>query len=264
MNLSRHPWIAFLDSDDHWTPTHLEKMSAAIKGTSGRATFYFADISNLDGTDEMTLWSRIGFKFAEPFLLTPDGTAWMLACRQPSSIQCSVFNAATLKASGGFDQRFRVSEDTELFCRLGIGSEICAVNTIGCVRTSDDNPKNRLTAAINNRTIDFWMHACLLWGGLLIRFPDLNPFYRRAIRYNLASAYWRLVRLHWQSGRVPQAVFAFLQSTMTEPAFLLWLLRKHKSTGWEENVVPRCLAVTSPAIRDASAQAVEIAFEKSA
>ena len=38
-----HPWVAFLDSDDHWRPEHIERMSDAIAATDGAAGFYFAD-----------------------------------------------------------------------------------------------------------------------------------------------------------------------------------------------------------------------------
>src|SRR5947208_1144787 len=43
IRLTRTPWTAFLDSDDYWTPAHLEKIAAAIKSTDGKARFYFTD-----------------------------------------------------------------------------------------------------------------------------------------------------------------------------------------------------------------------------
>ena len=236
IRLARHPWIAFLDSDDYWVPTHVEKMAAAIEATSGRANFYFSDNRLAAGAEEVSLWSKIGFHFRGPFLLTEDGTDWMLLHYQPTYVQSSVFNTAKLTASGGFDHRFRVMEDTELFCRLGIGGVICAVNTLGCIRTQDDHQSNRLTAVVHNFTEEYWKHSSMLWNSVLSRFPDLPQYYRRILRYNLASAYWRLTRFYWQDGALFQSCIPLLKVINTHPGFLLWILYKGNSTGLIEKV----------------------------
>ena len=41
---AKQPWVAFLDSDDHWRPQHLERIARAIRATDGRAALYFADL----------------------------------------------------------------------------------------------------------------------------------------------------------------------------------------------------------------------------
>ncbi len=242
IRLARHPWTAFLDSDDYWTPTHLERVAAAIGGTSGQARFYFSDMRMPDGTEDDTLWTMIGFQFSTPFLLTPDGTAWLLSEREPCSVQCTVFNTETLKLCGGFDPRFRVTEDRELFCRLGICGPICAVNTVGCVQTADDNPSHRLGGIVNTKKASYWEHERLLWTELLSRFPDLRPDDKRGLCYSLAVAYWRLSRLHWRSWRLRSWARDLLSSARAQPAFFLWLLRHGRSYGWETSVFPPCRA----------------------
>ncbi len=232
--LARHPWTAFLDSDDYWVPTHLEKIAAAIKSTSGRARFYFADMQISNGAADYTLWARTGFKLEAPFRLAEDGTDWMLLQREPCSVQCSVFNTETLLASGGFDVRFRVSEDRDLFYRLGIGGPICAVNTVGCVQTSDARQENRLTGIMDTRSEGFWKLECLLWAGLMSRFSNLGPSHRRVMRCYLAIAHWRLARLYWRSGRIASSLIHLLQSLKTEPVFVLGFFRRGTSAGWEK------------------------------
>lgn len=220
----RQPWTAFLDSDDYWTPTHLERIAAAIDGTSGQARFYFSDMRIPGGTKDNTLWTKIGFQFASPFLLTPDGTAWLLSDREPCSVQTTVFNTETLKLSGGFDPRFRVTEDRELFYRLGIGSAICAVNTVGCVQTDDDNPNNRLGGIVNTYGTSYWEHESLLWTEVLSRFPRLGTSHRQAVLTSVAVTHWRLARLHMRSGRMIRCARSILQSAIAKPAFMLQVL----------------------------------------
>src|SRR5947207_12720158 len=53
---ARHQWIAFLDSDDYWHPSHLERMSTAIRATQGRATLYFGDMQMPATEGGRTLW----------------------------------------------------------------------------------------------------------------------------------------------------------------------------------------------------------------
>lgn len=243
IRLARENWTAFLDSDDYWTPTHLEKMAAAIQDTAGQANFYFADLGYAESKrKDRTLWENIGFKFTGSALLAQDGTRWLLTPREPCSIQCSVFNTSTLLQSGGFDPIFRVTEDRELFCRIGIGSSICAVNFVGCIQTSDDNQANRLTGMINTKSRKFLDLECILWARFISIFPNLAPYYLTALQYNLAAAHWRLTRLHWQEDRKLKSLAHFFQSARTQPAFLFWLLKHRQSYGWEKKIFPQCQA----------------------
>jgi glycosyltransferase involved in cell wall biosynthesis len=242
IRLVRHPWTAFLDSDDHWASTHLQKVAEAIDGTSGQAHVYFTDMALPRGTGYQTLWEKIRFRFPGPFLLERDATAWMLSQRQPAALPCSVFSTDILRHSGGFDVRYRAMEDTELFCRTGIGAAVCAVNTVGGFETSDDLESNRLTRIVHSRSESCWEHECMLWAGLLVRFPGLSPDYQQALRYSLAVAHWRLSRIQWRCRRPARSARNLLESARAQPAFLLWLLRHGKSWGWESGVFPQCRA----------------------
>ncbi len=243
IKLAQHAWTAFLDSDDYWAPTHLEKMADAIRSTNGCARFYFADLGLPATNGKTTLWNRIGFEFSAPFLVAPDATDWMLSQREPCSIQCSVFNTEILRHTGGFDRRYKVTEDRELFCRLGIGEAVCAVNSVGCIQTADDNPSNRLTGIIHAKSQGFWEHESLLWTELGARFPNMRPHQRRGLGYSLAVAHWRLCRLHWQAGRFVRSILHIIAAARSQPAFLIWLIRHRHSYGWESSIFPPCRAV---------------------
>jgi O-antigen/teichoic acid export membrane protein/glycosyltransferase involved in cell wall biosynthesis len=235
IKLARHAWIAFLDSDDYWTPNHLETVTAAIKATDGRATFYFSDVFIVNGAPKTTLWSQIGLKFDGSFLLLPDGADWMLSSRQPASIQSSVFNSAVLKSSGGFDRRTVPMEDTELFCRLGIGGSVCAVNAIGCFYSADDSTDNRLTTRVNSATEKYWECKCVLWSLVRSRFQNSDLARRDIIRRKLAESFWRLARNRWQAGRIFPGIMSFLRCIRTQPFFLIAQSAESKARSKREN-----------------------------
>ena len=114
IRLARHAWLAFLDSDDYWTPSHLEKMVAAIDGTNGKGRFYFCDMQLTPEEGGGTLWEMTGFCPPVPFHVTQDATAWMLMKRQPTMLQCSVFSKSILDELGGLLPRFRLMHDPRI------------------------------------------------------------------------------------------------------------------------------------------------------
>lgn len=242
VRLARYPWTAFLDSDDYWAPKYLETIASAIQATSGEACFYFTDMRFPNGSKDQTVWEKIGFKFSASQFFVKDATDWMLSQRQPSCLPCSVFNTEKLVACGAFDPRFRIMEDTELFCRLGIRGPVCAVNMVGGNETADDKPGNRLTGILHSYSSDYWEHECMLWESLLARFPDLKPSRLRSIHFCLATAHWRLTRLHWRSGRLMRSAAHLIHSINRQPSLFVWLLRNGGSEGWQKTAFAPCRA----------------------
>jgi glycosyltransferase involved in cell wall biosynthesis len=231
IRLAGFPWTAFLDSDDYWSPTHLEKIGFAIESTGGKAHFYFTDMQFPGADKNNSLWSKIGLKLVDPFLYVDDATALMLMSWQPCSIQCSVFNTGVLRQSGGFDPRFRVREDTEIFSRLGIGSPVCLVNNLGCIQTADENPQNRLSELIHTRSETYWQLECLLCNSLISRFPNLKPEFREILDKHLAIAYWRLSRLNLRSGRLRSGAETLFLAFAIQPTFLKEVVWHNKFNG---------------------------------
>jgi glycosyltransferase involved in cell wall biosynthesis len=239
VSYARNQWVAFLDSDDYWTPCHLTRMVKAIEKTGGEASFYFSDMQKGEDDNCPTLWQTINFAPPHPVHLTKDGTNWVFLRRQPTMLQCSVFRRDVWMDSGGLDPRLRLRHDTELFYRLSIGAKICAVSGVGCIQTDDD--KVRLTAAVRPLDIPYWEESIMLMRNLLRRSPNLSPRYRRIARFRLASSYWRLLRLHWSLGNPGRSVWHLPMLVWASPSFVISLLayrRRHSDAHPPKPVLP--------------------------
>jgi glycosyltransferase involved in cell wall biosynthesis len=238
VRLARCPWIAFLDSDDYWTAAHLERMVAAIQETAGEADVYFSDMQMSESDGGGTLWEMAGFRPDPPFHLVRDASAWMLLKRQPTMLQSSVIRKCALESVGGFDESKIVAEDTDLFCRLGIGGVACAVTGIGSVLTFDDNSNIRLTNNFSLGSEKYLAVKCRLWREVLDREKKLPQDYRRLVKYNLAGNHLELGKAKWRSGRRIRGILHLFQAAKFDPCLALWLLQNRSSKGYEETVRP--------------------------
>ena len=238
IRLAGHPWIAFLDSDDYFTPLHLEQMTVAIRETSGEASLYFSDIQLPDRGE--TLWQTIGFKPRAPLHLINDASSWVLLKRQPMMLQSSVISKRALEIVGGLDESRSVGEDSYLFCQLGIGGSVCAVSGTGCVQTADDISNIRLTVVNPLESEEYLVEATDRWRAVLSWEKRLPSDFRRLVAFNLARTHLRLGKAMWTTGRRVEALSHFFLAAKADPRLATWLVRNRSSKGYEETVRPPC------------------------
>jgi glycosyltransferase involved in cell wall biosynthesis len=237
IRLAGHPWIAFLDSDDYFTPLHLQRMTAAIRETSGEASLYFSDMQLPDRCG--TLWQTIGFKPRAPLHLINDASPWVLMKRQPTVLPSSVISKRALEIVGGFDESRSVGEDGYLFCQLGIGGSVCAVCGTGLVQTADDISNIRLTVANPLQSEKYLVEATNRWR-VVLSWKRLPSGFRRLVAFNLAGSHLGLGKAMWSTGRCLEAISHFLLAAKADPRLAAWLVRNRSSKGYEETVRPPC------------------------
>jgi len=203
VRLAVNEWIAFLDSDDIWVETHLERMSAAISATNGQAPVYFSDMEQTPEDGGGSLWESIGFHIAPPFQFVEDASDWVMMDRQPTMLQCSVFRKEAYEQVGGLWKPLWLTHDTHLFLKVCLGGSACAVAGYGTVQTADDaTVGNRLTITHGNKTRGYWFETALLWKDILAHAHLHAPGVVPRVRELYANAYWSLARQDWKSGRV--------------------------------------------------------------
>ena len=118
---SRGEWISFLDSDDCWRPKKLEQ----------QVKFHSENPNLLISQCEET-WIRKGKKVnKKKYQVAPDGEAFessvKLCCISPS---CVMMHRQLFKEKGGFDRRFVVCEDYDLWLRITVDNEVGLVKEL--------------------------------------------------------------------------------------------------------------------------------------
>jgi glycosyltransferase involved in cell wall biosynthesis len=190
-------FVAFLDSDDHWTPDHLERLEQAITATDGRASLYFADIHLPHGRGGRSAWEVAQFRVDGRFHLCEDGTDWVMLPRQPMWIQASAIRRSEYIGAAGCDERLTRRQDTHLFFKLGIGRPVCAVAGIAGIVT-DDDPQSLTQIYAHERV--YWECTVCLYRDILAN-SQLSLVHRAALNRRLAAAHWELARI--QLARAP-------------------------------------------------------------
>jgi glycosyltransferase involved in cell wall biosynthesis len=105
---AREPWIAFLDSDDEWFETHLERLWAV----RGDHAIVGARCVALAPGRPPRLW---GFRSERPAVVRARTVAWPENAFIPSAV---LAERAALLAAGGFAEDEPLAEDLDLWWRL--------------------------------------------------------------------------------------------------------------------------------------------------
>jgi glycosyltransferase involved in cell wall biosynthesis len=108
-------YVAYLDADDYWLPSHLQTLFGLLGGKSLEySTSYsgFIEFDHCTNKNKKTI--KIGVhdcSITEKFLGLPDGI--------PAGMEFQLHRVQALRDIGGFDEALRVNEDFDLLLRLG-------------------------------------------------------------------------------------------------------------------------------------------------
>jgi glycosyltransferase involved in cell wall biosynthesis len=211
---SKCEWIAFLDSDDRWIPTHLSRIVSAIHGTRGEAGLYFADVSQFDG--ERSYWNVCGMQVQGEWEFRRDAGEWALMRIQPMLLQASVVSRETYWDVGGLAEQLRTREDTLLFFKLALLHPACAVTGCGTVMSSDDSL--RLTRLYDGASLVYHNASIFLYRELLSSLTAIGAERRRFLTECLSTAYFGISRFFIRQGEYWSALRNLAVSCRVSPS----------------------------------------------
>jgi glycosyltransferase involved in cell wall biosynthesis len=196
---ARGEWVAFLDSDDVWLPTKIERQVEALAAL-GREFGLCSTDTVFDGNPDMTLsrFQETGFAAAPGFGALEEPARYIVGWRNPFVTSSLVVRCSLLRDVGGFDEALVIGEDQDLMLRLGFRARVCFVAE-QLVRMDRDPARTigleRLLSTRSDRNYDSFELMYSKW----LTMPEVaGTEYEQAIRELLRLVYYSSIeaKLH--------------------------------------------------------------------
>jgi glycosyltransferase involved in cell wall biosynthesis len=107
-------WVAFLDADDEWLPSKLEKQVEALRKSPG-ASFVFCASHEVSAAGE-----SLGDTYGGRAVVAGDGAWKALLSNNFVATPTVMAPRALLLSLGGFDESLKVAEDQDMWIRLAL------------------------------------------------------------------------------------------------------------------------------------------------
>jgi glycosyltransferase involved in cell wall biosynthesis len=187
---ARGNWLAFLDSDDEWLPSKIQRQVEALKMLGSDFGLCFTDCAFESGTGTLSsAFEGAGFVTPHAFGIFGDPAEGLVGSGSPLRMQSTLVLKSLLEEINGFDERLTLNEDYDAFFRLSFKTRFCFVSE-PLVRV-DRNPNRvglcQLFETRSNQKYDDLRRIFTKW----LSMPGiLGSNYERSIRGKLRLLYY--------------------------------------------------------------------------
>jgi glycosyltransferase involved in cell wall biosynthesis len=192
-------WIAFLDSDDVWLSTKIERQVEALGALGKSVCACFTDCQFVaDRAFRKTAFELGGLEKHALFGVLENPVHYVLARHPVIYTPSLLVRKSLIKELGGFDEAMVIAEDTDLFLRLALKTNFCFVSEplVKIDRTtSRPVPLTELFALSSDKMFSSKEHMFRKW----LNMSDLGgPEVRAQIGERLRSLYyeWTISKFH--------------------------------------------------------------------
>ena len=126
---ARGEWIAFLDSDDLWHPTKLERQFQALAALGSEFGVCFTNCTYAGNAElKLSSFQEAGLESPSQFSSLEDSVKYVLGRFAAILMPSLLVRRDLLTEAGGFDEVMKVAEDTDVLFRLTFRTKFCFVS----------------------------------------------------------------------------------------------------------------------------------------
>ena len=215
LSLATGKYVAFLDDDDRWLPHKLERQVALMESSPDLSFCYMLfQVYRRDGDQrEATV------VFPESFARTFEDLFRYFV--PPSSV---LVRKSHLDDVGPFDARYPVSEDFDMWLRLGQRSRFQGIDEIGAFTVMDDRSHEGADQ------IRVWKVTSRICRNLKLTGEYASR--KRFVSLEIARRIYEIGRIYFDQGHYWKAALYFIKALWSDPLVGLAVCRD-KEEGWE-------------------------------
>lgn len=199
-------WIAFLDSDDTWLPTKIERQLEALAALGGEFGLCLTDCA-FDGDPRLksSAFERSGFAATSKLGAVEKPAQYMLAGREFFWLPSLMVRRSLLEELRAFNESLVIGEDTDLLFRLCFKTRFCFVAEQLVRIDTIPSRRNGLGHLYNARDDRKFENLARLYNGWLTMPEVAGTAYERSVRDILRGVFYNSAECKLHERRIGSA-----------------------------------------------------------